>query len=154
MRKSAGIPGDEWRQMTWPQRFAAVGKGGTSVPAQSSNATWSRDVADTGATGAINRDQPAPSQPFAGGTLGGFTDSGVSPNDARIRAAIASVNGGDKDTQVAAIQMDWKRRKEQLASSFANRPAARTNDDTMKALGARLGRDLRKALNRDGGRAP
>jgi hypothetical protein len=55
------------------------------------------------------------------------------------------VNGGDKDTQVAAIQMDWKRRKEQMAESFSARPAARV-DDTMKSLGARVGNEMRKAL--------
>jgi hypothetical protein len=85
--------------------------------------------------------------------VGGFTDFAISPNDPRIRAAVAEASGNSgREASVAAIQADWKRKKEQMATSFASRPAALV-DDTQKTvsvtdLGRRLGDDLRKALAR------
>jgi hypothetical protein len=157
MHPSANVPINE----ADIQRLIAQGKAqmrkGTvasfkpSLPRQSHDAT--SDTQPRTLYGATNDwpDIPTPWQPFSA-TMGGFTDSQISPRDARIRAAIAEASGNSgRDASVAAIQMDWKRKKEQMAASFASRPAARTGDDTTKSvplrdLGARVGDDLRKAF--------
>jgi len=133
MRKTAGLSGADWNRMSWPERMAAMGKADSTVrfstrpsfPPESANSTWTRQLANTGAAnnwGDENTQRPATEQ------VGGFTDSRIGPNDARIRAAVAASGTTSRDRTVAAIQMDWQRKKQQMAASFAARRAARDND--------------------------
>jgi len=115
-----------------------------TFPPESANATWTRELANTGASNRWSDEQTASPSPSI---VGGHNDRNVVPDDARIAAAIAASGTTSRDRAVAAIKMDyWKQRKEQMAASFSARPAARANDDTMKSLGARVGHDLRKAM--------
>jgi hypothetical protein len=139
MRKR-DISGAEWARMTWDERRAALGMkkittAGTfkpKMPRESANVSLTNQpFADTGNTNAtLNCDRPVPHQ-HVGEVLGGFTDSQISPSDARIAAAVASAQGGDRATQVVAIQMDWKRAKERMGQQFASRPAAASNPNDL-----------------------
>jgi hypothetical protein len=109
-------------------------------PPESANATWTQQLANTGAA---NNWRDEDTQRPGVERVGGYTDSSIGPNDARIRAAVASVTS-TRDVAVEAIKADWLRTKMKQAQEFANRPAARGSGDTQK-LAARLGDDLRKA---------
>lgn len=122
MRKAAGISGAAWRAMSWPERRAALGmtaRKALSVPfsrdpnpagaRESSNSTIDDDkaLADDGASTATVR-QPVPSQPFSI-TLGGFSDSAIATNDARILAAVAATGASDRELEAVAIKLDLSR---------------------------------------------
>jgi hypothetical protein len=130
MRKAAGISGNDWNRMSWPQRLAALGKGGaatfkTSFPSNSENGTWAGRIADTGASNNFNDEG---TQRPATELVGGYTDSALGPDDPRVQAAVNAVN---RDAAVDAIKIDWAKRRRELRQKFRDRPAARSGSGDM-----------------------
>jgi hypothetical protein len=91
-----------------------------SLPRNSANASLTNDP--LAATGATNRFRDEDTQYPNVEHVGGHNDLNIGPNDSRIRSAVASSGTANRDATVTAIQMDWKRRKEQMGQAFANRP--------------------------------
>ena len=132
--------GDSWNRATPEQRRALVCKWiGSDVPlsrflskgpsqAVRPDPSLPIESDDTGpetqprtAQGQVNdfMDQPVLRAPVE--HVGGFTDSSLANSP-----FIGAPNRADPtDVTVQAIKMDWARRKQQMASAFANRPAAK-----------------------------